>query len=125
MRCVNLAISNARNLATRRLISSYASSLQKNSQTAEQSDFPRCVETGQALLAGQQGLHGALLDLALLGDELFQRFDQRIRIAQGLGDGVLFRKGCRGEDKFSNFLQRKTRYRITLHRVLHAPLSLR
>jgi hypothetical protein len=31
-----------------------------------------------------------LLDLALLGDELFQRFDQRIRIAQGFGDGFLF-----------------------------------
>jgi hypothetical protein len=30
-----------------------------------------------------------LLDLALLGDELFQRFDKRIRIAQGLGDGFL------------------------------------
>jgi hypothetical protein len=40
-------------------------------------------------LAGEKFLHRALLDLALLGKQLFQRFDQRIRIAQGFGDGLL------------------------------------
>src|SRR6185437_382216 len=56
---------------------------------------PALLEALQALFAGQQSLHGALLDLALLGDELLQRFDQRIRIAQRLGDGFLLPFGGR------------------------------
>src|SRR6185312_4642896 len=52
-------------------------------------DVPLAGEAGQALAAGEQGLHRALLDGALLGDELLQRLDQRIRIAQRFGDGFL------------------------------------
>ena len=48
------------------------------------------MKTRQAALAGQQLLHRALLDVALLGDQRLQRADQRIRIPQRLGDGVLF-----------------------------------
>ena len=47
-------------------------------------------EARQPFLAGEQFLHGALFDVALLGDELLQGFDERIRIAQRLGDGFLF-----------------------------------
>ena len=47
-------------------------------------------EPWQALLAGEQFLHGTLFDLAFFGDELLQGFDEGIRIAQGLGDGFLF-----------------------------------
>ena len=54
---------------------------------------PTPRETRQALLAGEQFLHGALLELALLGEELLQGFDEGIRIAQRLGDGFLFGSG--------------------------------
>ena len=48
------------------------------------------LEPRQALLAGEQFLHGALFEVAFLGDELLQGFDEGIRIAQRLGDGFLF-----------------------------------
>ena len=51
---------------------------------------PTPTEARQALLAGEQFLHGALFEVALLGDELLQGFDEGIRIAQRLGDGFLF-----------------------------------
>jgi hypothetical protein len=41
-------------------------------------------------LPGQQLLHGRLFEIALLGDEPIQPVQQRIHIAQGFGDGVLF-----------------------------------
>lgn len=43
--------------------------------------LPLFREPRQPLPAREQLLHGALFDLALLGDELFQRFNQRVRIA--------------------------------------------
>ena len=52
--------------------------------------LPLPAEPRQPPLTGQQFLHGALFDLAFFGDELFQGFDEGIRIAQGLGDGFLF-----------------------------------
>ena len=57
------------------------------------SPLPR--EARQALLAGEQFLHGALFDVALLGEELLQGLDEGIRIAQRLGDGFLFGFGGR------------------------------
>ena len=47
------------------------------------------AEPWQSPLAGEQFLHGALFEVAFLGDELLQGFDQGIRIAQRLGDGFL------------------------------------
>ena len=40
------------------------------------------LKPGQALFAGEELLHGSLFEVALLGDELVQRADQRIHIAQ-------------------------------------------
>ena len=57
--------------------------------------LPLPAEPRQPLLAGEQFLHGALFELALLGDELLQGFDEGIRIAQRLGDGFLFGFGGR------------------------------
>ena len=48
------------------------------------------MEAGEAGLAGEELLHGGLFEVALLGDELVQRTDQRIHIAQRLRDGALF-----------------------------------
>jgi hypothetical protein len=47
------------------------------------------AEARQALLAGEQFLHSALFELALLGDELLQGFVEGIHIAQRLGEGFL------------------------------------
>ena len=52
--------------------------------------LPLAVEAGEAGLAGEELLHGGLFEVALLGDELVQRADQRIHIAQRLRDGALF-----------------------------------
>ena len=41
-------------------------------------------------MTGKELLHGCLFEVALLGDELIQRGDQGIHIAQGGGDGALF-----------------------------------
>ena len=60
--------------------------------------LPLPAEPRQALLAGEQFLHGALFDLALLGEELLQGFDEGIRIAQRLGDGFLFGFGRRNSE---------------------------
>ena len=56
------------------------------------------LEPRQALLAGEQFLHGALFELAFFGEELLQGFDEGIRIAQRLGDGFLFGFGGREGD---------------------------
>ena len=52
--------------------------------------LPLAVEAGEAGLAGEELLHGGLFEVALLGDELVQRADQRIHIAQRRRDGALF-----------------------------------
>ena len=52
--------------------------------------LPLAVEAGEACLAGEELLHGGLFEVALLGDELVQRADQRIHIAQRPRDGALF-----------------------------------
>ena len=57
--------------------------------------LPLPAEPRQALLAGEQFLHGALFELALLDEELLQGFDEGIRIAQRLGDGFLLGFGRR------------------------------
>ena len=51
--------------------------------------LPLPAEAQQALLAGEQVLHGALFEVALLGEELLQGLDEGIGIAQRLGDGFL------------------------------------
>jgi hypothetical protein len=56
---------------------------------------PSAGKAGEALLAGEELLHGALFDLALLGEELLQRFNERIRIRKRLGNGFLFGFGRR------------------------------
>ena len=46
-----------------------------------QFNFHIAVEPRQALLAGEQILHGTLFEVALLGDELFKGIDTSVRIA--------------------------------------------
>src|SRR6185437_3734892 len=60
--------------------------------------YPRLAKARDTLLAGEEFLHGALLELALLGEELLQGFDEGIRIAQRLGDGLLLCSGRRQRD---------------------------
>jgi hypothetical protein len=43
-----------------------------------------------SVFRAEQFLHGALLEVAFLGDELLKGFDEGVRIAQGLGNGRLF-----------------------------------
>ena len=48
---------------------------------AKSSHSPFPAEARQALLAGEQFLHGAFFDLALLVEKLLQGFDEGIRVA--------------------------------------------
>ena len=66
--------------------------------------LPLPAEPRQALLAGEQFLHGALFDVAFFGDELLQGFDEGIRIAQRLGDGFLFGFGGREGNRNSRIV---------------------
>src|SRR5258708_24067396 len=50
-------------------------------QVSQRLVSPLPAEARKAFLAGEQFLHGALLDLALFGDELLQQLDQHIRVA--------------------------------------------
>src|SRR5690606_14945133 len=52
--------------------------------------LPRAAEARQAGVAGEELLHGGLLDGSLLGDQRLQRSEQVIHIRQRLGDGALF-----------------------------------
>ena len=56
--------------------------------------FP-AESSARRVLAGEQFLHRALFEVALLGEELLQGFDEGIRIAQRLGDGFLLGFGGR------------------------------
>ena len=62
----------------------------KANRSPSRIDSHSSLKPWQAPLAGEQFLHGALFDVALLGEELLQGFDEGIRIAQRLGDGFLF-----------------------------------
>ena len=55
--------------------------------------LPLPVEAREAGLAGEELLHGGLLEVALLGDEPVQPAQQRIHIAQRRRDGALFAAG--------------------------------
>ena len=52
--------------------------------------LPLPVEAGEAGVAGEELLHGGLLEAALFGDEPRQPLQQRIHIAQRRRDGALF-----------------------------------
>ena len=52
--------------------------------------LPLAVKAGEPGLAGQELLHGGLLEVALLGDEPIQSAQQCIHIAQRRRDGALF-----------------------------------
>ena len=58
--------------------------------------LPLAAEAGRRCLAGEELLHGGLFEVALLGDELVQRAEQRIHIAQRPRDGALFGSGGNG-----------------------------
>ena len=47
-------------------------------------------EPWQSLFTSEELLHGGLFDITLLRNELVQRGDQRIHIAQRLSNGTLF-----------------------------------
>ena len=48
------------------------------------------LKPGRRFLPVSNSRHCTLLEMALLGEELLQGFDEGIRIAQRLGDGLLF-----------------------------------
>ena len=78
----------------------------KYCHTPQSLHFPLPAKSRQALLTGEQFLHGALFDLALLGEELFQGSDESIRVAQRLGDGFLFcERGREGYLEITNELR--------------------
>ena len=52
--------------------------------------LPLPVEAGEAGPAGEEPLHGGLLEVAFLGDESCQPLQERIHIAQRRRDGALF-----------------------------------
>jgi hypothetical protein len=56
-------------------------------------------EPWETPLAGEQFLHGAVLDLALLGEKLLKGFDKGVRVAQRFGDGLLFWWSGEGQAK--------------------------
>src|SRR5690606_32308414 len=55
--------------------------------------LPLPAEAGEAGQAGEELLHGSLLEVALLGDEPIQPAQQRIHIAQRRRDRALFGEG--------------------------------
>ena len=60
--------------------------------------LPLAVEAGEAGLTGEELLHCGLFEVALLlGDEPIQSAQQRIYIAQCIGNGALFWKRGNGE----------------------------
>jgi len=59
--------------------------------------LPLTAEPRQSPLASQQLLHRPLLDIPFFGDELFQGFNESIRIGERCGDGFLLGFG-RGYD---------------------------
>jgi hypothetical protein len=63
-------------------------------------------EAGEALVAGEKLLHSGLFELALLSDELFKRFNEEIRVAQGLSNGFLFDFGRRAVDSYRGMTTR-------------------
>ena len=65
-------------------------------------------------MAGEELLHGGLFEVALLGDELVQRAEQRIHIAQRPRDGALFgRVAASATEKFSHLLNVRSLQRRT------------
>ena len=56
------------------------------------------TKTRKAFLAREQFLHDALFQLPFSSEELVQRLDEGICIAQRLGDGFLFGFGGREGD---------------------------
>ena len=62
------------------------------------------TKSWQSPLTGQQFLHGALFDVAFLGDELLKGFQERVRITQCLGNGFLF--GSSGRQGKTDLLNR-------------------
>jgi hypothetical protein len=60
--------------------------------------LPVMTKTRKAFLAREQFLHDALFQLPFSSEELVQRLDEGICIAQRLGDGFLFGFGGREGD---------------------------
>jgi hypothetical protein len=51
---------------------------------------PLLTESRQPLLARKQLMHGGLLDIMFLGDELVEGAYEGVDVAQSGGDGALF-----------------------------------
>ena len=62
-------------------------------------NLPLPLKAGKAGLAGEELLHGGLLEVALLGDEPVQPAKQRIHITQRSRDGALFLDGWLDDGK--------------------------
>ncbi|MGH8583407.1 MAG: hypothetical protein ACREWG_11615 [Gammaproteobacteria bacterium] len=56
---VDLAVSNARQIPAKRLVLGDPATLEEVAQVAQSLHLPLAAETGKAILAGEQFLHGA------------------------------------------------------------------
>src|SRR5258708_4028575 len=90
---VNFTISNASQVSGERLVLGHSATFQEATELPQPLRFPLSTEARQTLFAGEQFVHGTLLDIALFADEFLQRFDKRIRIAQRLCYGFLLGLG--------------------------------
>ena len=75
--------------------------------------LPIALEPRQAGLAGEELLHGGLLDGPLLGDQLLQRADQCIHIGQRSRDGALFGSWREGDFGLPDLLETDLGIRLT------------
>ena len=78
---VEFTIPHAWYVPTSRLILGNSPAFEKCAKMAQSLCLPFPGEAREASFAGEQFLHGPLFDLPLLGDELLQRVDEGVRVA--------------------------------------------
>ncbi|MNI92861.1 hypothetical protein D3C73_1507120 [compost metagenome] len=90
MFCINFTIANTWKMTAQRLVSPHARAFEKDANFPQPFHLPLSTKTRQALLAGEELLHGGFLDVTLFGDQLIQAADQGVHVGKGCGDGALF-----------------------------------
>ena len=97
MMCVEFTVANTGKTSSSGLVLGYAAAFYKLTHISQPLHLPLAMEAGEAGLAGEELLHGGLLEVTLLGDEPVQSTQQPIHIAQRLRDGALFREGWKSQ----------------------------
>src|SRR5437762_2137967 len=94
---VDLTVTNARKPLRHYLIFSYSLALGEGANLFQWNQLPLATKAWQTSLATEELLHGGSFKVALLGDEMIQRTDQRVHIRERPGDGVLLADGWQSE----------------------------